>query len=308
MKNKAVYERNILFLTINLIYFTSIQSLSLHSNQKFISLIDDFISSDKIRNKNFPALIQMDKIRNLNSTNQSNNINNTQNNDKTNFNFNPFLDSKMENLKLISSNFLGTVIPKHEESEKEEKIDCSSFIVTRENYELFRRNCNNTNLLELSMQAREKIKLFTSQKMLECNNDTCRPGQGKCISNNQCRCDSGFMDNPDPKIELFCSYKQKRQLIFFLTEFFAPIGLGHVLNGRFLYGIIKCSVIVGLILIDLISKCVLLCGKERGPKCPNYFTFFYFAIIVFWQAYDITMIGFNKFKEDNNIPYIQVEI
>ncbi len=107
---------------------------------------------------------------------------------------------------------------------------------------------------------------------------------------------------------MFCSYKQKRQLLFFLTEFFAPIGLGHILYGRFLYGVIKCSVIVGLIMLDLISKCILLCGKERGVKCPNYVTFFYFAVIVFWQAYDITMIGFNKFREENNIPYIQVEV
>jgi hypothetical protein len=308
MKNKATYNIDLIYFAMNLIFFSSVQTISFKSNQKFISLIDNFLYNDKTHNKDFPALVQLDKTRNLNTTNYLKNQNSPYFKNKIIENLNPFFESSNEDIKLISSNFLGTVLPKHEEIEKADKIDCTNLNVSSENYDLFRIACNNTNLLELNMQKEEKIKLFKSQKILDCNNDTCRPGQGKCISDNQCDCNSRFVDNPDLDVNMFCSYKQKRQLIFFLTEFFAPIGVGHVLNGRFLYGIIKCSVIFGLIMVDIISKCVLLCGNERGTKCPNYISFFYFAIIVFWQAYDITMIGFNKFKEENGISYIQVEI
>ena len=309
MKKKVTSNLDFILLTFTLIYFTSIQAISIQSNQKFIALIENFMNNDNRKNENSSDLLNLDNTRDLNSTNQSVNKNNTHKNDIVNFNFNPFFDSNLEDIKLISSKFLGTVIPKHEEIDKANKINCSSLKVSSENYQLFKTACkNSTNLLELNMLEEGKIKLYTSLKALECNNDTCRPEQGKCISDNQCQCISGFVDNPDLKINMFCSYKQKRQLIFFLTEFFAPVGLGHILNGRLLYGTIKCSIVLGLIMLDFISKCVLLCGRERGTKCPNYFTFFYFAIIVIWQAFDITMIGFNKFREENNIPFIQVEI
>jgi len=308
MKKRIVHNIDILFIAINLIYFVSIQAISVQTNQKFISLVENYLK-DNINNKNSDDLLQLDKTKNLNSINQSNNQNNIIKNDKINFNFNPFFENKFEDIKLISSKFLGTLIPKQEKSDKLDKIDCSSLKVSSENYELLKNACDNTtNLIELNLQEGAKINLHLSLKLLECNDDTCKPGQGKCRSSNRCQCDSGFVDNPDQNVNMFCSYKQKRQLLFFLTEFFAPIGLGHILYGRFLYGVIKCSVIVGLIMLDLISKCILLCGKERGVKCPNYVTFFYFAVIVFWQAYDITMIGFNKFREENNIPYIQVEV
>ena len=96
-------------------------------------------------------------------------------------------------------------------------------------------------------------------------------------------------------------------MLLFLIEFFAPFGLGFILYGHFMYGIIKLSIFVGLIVIDLISKCVLLCKNERRAKFPNHMTYFYYLILVFWQLFDMTMIGFNKYKDDNGMPYLPVE-
>lgn len=306
MKNKVIYNFETIFLVTFLFFFTMVQSISIKSNHNFITLTDNYFNNEKVSHNEFPSFIQIEKTENLNSTNYVKKIiENAENRANV---LNPFLEKNLENLNLISSKFLGTVIPKLEEEDKVYNIDCSHINLSSENYDSFKKKCNNTYLLEFEMRQKEKITFETNQKKLKCDNDTCRPEHGKCISDIECICNNGFVTNPDSKINLFCSYKQKKQLIFFLTEFFAPLGLGHILNGRFLYGIIKCSIIVGLIMLDLISKCVLLCGKEKGTKWPNYFSFFYLLIIIFWQAYDITMIGFNKFKEDNGMTYIQVEV
>jgi len=305
MKNFSIFNFDPSFFLIILIYLTSVECISINTNKKFISLIDDYININY--KNNFQS--QFLQINNNNSTNIT--INNSEINKlniKNNFNFNPFFDVALEDIHMISSNFLGTVIPESNKNETTEKFDCSNFNITNENYTQYRKLCNNTNLIQLRLKTNNRLKLFDSDYILECDNNTCKSGQGKCINTNQCQCEAGFLDDPNLSINLYCSYKQKKQLTFFLTEFFVPIGIGHILNGRTFYGLIKCSVIVGLFMIDLISKCVLLCGKERGAKFPNYITFFYFAIFVIWQAYDITMIGFNKFKEENNVPYIQVEI
>lgn len=303
MKKFSIFNFHSLFFLIILIYFTSVECISINTNKKFLSLIDNYINRN---NNNLQS--QFLQINNNNSTNVTINHSEIDKlNTKNNFNFNPFFDVALEDMHMISSNFLGTVIPNSNKNETE-KFDCSNFNITNENYLQYRKLCNDTNLIQLRLKSNNRLKLFNSQNILECNNNTCKSSQGKCININKCQCESGFVDDPNLSINLYCSYKQKSQLNFFLTEFFVPIGIGHILNGRIFYGLIKCSVVVGLFMIDLISKCVLLCGKERGAKFPNYITFFYFAIFVFWQAYDITMIGFNKFKEENNVPYIQVEI
>ncbi len=345
MKNKKIFYLEVLFL-LNLFYISLIGAISIKSNQQINSLIDNYIK--EYINNNFSSEIMIFQKENKqnnstndileNNTNYVNNLANKTKNFNNNHNklFNPFFDTSLEDLKIISSNFLGTIIPTSQkedfpkiETNMELYYDCDNFEnINKENIELYKKNCKIKNLIyfkdnlitnnkktikDLNSLLDKKfytnlVELFQTQRLLECSNETCKPGQGKCLSDIDCECEQGFVDDPDTKINKFCSYKQKRQLLFFLIEFFAPIGIGHILNGRFLYGIIKCSVVICLIFIDLFSKCILLCGKNRGAKCSNYITFIYYGIIIFWQAYDITMIGFNKFKEDNNVPYIQVQI
>ena len=201
----------------------------------------------------------------------------------------PLLEDDYEKYKLISSKFLGPIVPK-------EEIDCSHLNFDSPISDEIKKACDVTSLVQIA-----------DNRNLMCNAETCGPSQGKCNDQRMCVCEKGWLNDPNLKVNKFCSYKQKKQMLFFLIEFFAPFGLGHILYGKFYYGIIKLSVFIGLIMIDLISKCVLLCGNERGAKFPNYMTFFYYLILVFWQLFDMTMIGFNKFKDENGMPYLPVE-
>jgi len=347
MKNNIIFCLEIIF-TFNLLYFSSIKAIPIHTNQQIVSLIDNYVQN-KRENHLSSQFVEYEYHNHTNNltynftvndnTNVKNNSKNIDENKKIkDFNFNPFFEGSLEDIKLISSKFLGMIVPNsQEETLKDEKlkkskineIDCKNFEkLSKENFEVFKNNCKIRNLidfktnlitdlnrnidnkhitLETTKMYTNLLTLFQTERILECNNETCKPGQGSCTTDSKCVCETGFVDDPNLKINKYCSYKQKRQLIFFLIEFFAPFGIGHILNGRFIYGVIKCSVVLGLILLDLFSKCILLCGKDRGAKCPNYITFLYYGIIIFWQAFDITMIGFNKFREENNIPYIQVE-
>lgn len=240
--------------------------------------------------------------------------------------FHPFLEEDSDKNKVISPNFLGEALPKNSELEEEyQSINCDNYnpkiIIDKQ---LFFKLCIKKNPYNKNTKP-EITKIFNfsmnnlielwsvndnitrPQRNIECNVETCSNEFGLCNEKNDCLCNEGFVDDPDVSINKFCSYKQKKQFFFFLTEFFAPFGLGHILYGRLFYGILKCSIFVFIILFDFISKCVLLCRKERGPKWPSFTTIFYYSILIFWHAYDITMIGFNKYKEENGVPYIPVQ-
>jgi hypothetical protein len=208
----------------------------------------------------------------------------------------PMLEDDNEKSKLISKEFLGTIIPK-------EEIDCKHLNFNNPISNEIRKACNIKSFIQMSSNANQE----TPKRNIDCKAETCLASQGKCNSEGKCICVKGWLDDPNIKVEKFCSYKQKLQIQLFLIEFFAPFGLGFILYGNFFYGIIKLSVFSGLILIDLFSKCILICKKERGPKFPNYMTFFYYLFLVFWQLVDMTMIGFNKTKDNNGMPYLPLE-
>ena len=174
-------------------------------------------------------------------------------------------------------------------------------------------NCDLYNPAAISDEFIRKTCKFTLNPPISkrtnvvCNPQTCARENGFCSTNGQCQCLAGFYDDPDLKQEKFCSYHQRRQVTFFLLEFFLPFGIGHLCNGRIIYGVIKLLVFLAIILTDVITKIVLISKNERGTKPANIISFVYYFILILWQAYDVTMIGFNKFTEQNNVPYIQVE-
>jgi hypothetical protein len=208
----------------------------------------------------------------------------------------PMLEDDNEKFKLISNKFLGSIVPK-------EEIDCNHINFNNPISNEIRKACNIKSLIQITSNIKQEAKT----RNIDCNAQTCLASQGKCNSEGVCICQSGWLNDPNLKVNKYCSYKQKLQMQLFLIEFFAPFGLGFILYGNFFYGIIKLSVFAGLILIDLISKCILLCRDSRGAKFPNYMTLFYYLILVFWQLYDMTMIGFNKVKDNNGMPYLPVE-
>lgn len=227
---------------------------------------------------------------------------NDENKKKFQLEIDPILEDDYEKYKLISSKFLGPIVPKVD-------IDCDHLNIGSNFTDEIKKACNITSSTFAQIQIGAK-NLDTENKQgrnLICNSETCAPSQGNCNEIGQCICLKGWLDDPNLKVNKFCSYKQKKQMLLFLIEFFAPFGLGFILYGKLFYGVIKLSVFVGLIIIDLISKCILLCGNDRGAKFPNHMTFFYYLILVFWQLFDMTMIGFNKYKDENGMPYLPVE-
>jgi hypothetical protein len=300
MKKMNFYHVNFFILISLFLKISNIQTIQSRSqNSKTFALNNDFGVANlenKILRENM-EVIANEQIKKTNLDNKNNHAKKF-----INLDFDPLLEDESEKNKLINSKFLGPIIPKLEP----EAINCKNLNSTSLSDSNILKICNMTSLIQLNVNQ-ENSETPRINRGIQCDLDTCNPTMGVCSIQNECICEKGFVDDPNVSVNKYCSYKQKRQLLFFLIEFFAPFGLGHILNGRLFYGIIKCSIIVGIVLLDILSRCIIMCGSERGAKCPNYFSFFYYLMLVIWHAYDITMIGFNKFKEENNISFIPVE-
>ncbi len=135
----------------------------------------------------------------------------------------------------------------------------------------------------------------------QCSDTNCKAPFGTCSTSNQCKCSQGWIQSPFRNVstaENSCDYQLKKQVWFFSLEFLSWIGIGHMYASRFLYGIIKCSVMFLILFMDF----VIIYDKTRAPKCLNYFIhFIYFSFFV-WHTYDLVMIGTNLYLDGNGMP------
>ena len=220
--------------------------------------------------------------------------------------------SDLENNFLIKKNIkYNSINYRNFQPPQNKTFDCNQnkSLVTTD--EIFKKFCNKKKNLLKKKISNKNIKIpinkLISFKNLECNKKTCPDAFGKCSSNNICTCKFGFIDDPNKEVKKFCTYKQKSQIILFIIEFFASFGIGHLLNGRITYGLIKLLCFFCILMIDYITKYCLVSKNEKGTKYANILSIVYYFILIFWQILDISMIGLNKFKDDSNVPFLQLE-
>jgi hypothetical protein len=144
--------------------------------------------------------------------------------------------------------------------------------------------------------------IFTHYAYGECTNINCLD----CIDKNICQCPTGFAQ--DPKVDVSsdvksCQYKLNHQGWFFLLELVFWFGIGHFYAGRFLYGGIKLTSIIFVILFDISVKKCMEKSPYRAKKNFNIFIYILYFFILCWQIFDIVMIGMNKFKDGSGFEF-----
>lgn len=133
----------------------------------------------------------------------------------------------------------------------------------------------------------------------KCNINNCE----NCISATKCQCPNGYAQDPKKEVkenELSCTYKRKKQYVFFLLELFLPIGIGHFYAGRIINGIVKLLVMAAIIALDIILKNKILKGFKTKQRFSIVSYILYFGILA-WICIDIVCIGVNHYKDGKGI-------
>lgn len=164
----------------------------------------------------------------------------------------------------------------------------------------------------LSQNSQNKTTNNYSYAILnKCDNSTCNPDVGYCLSNNMCACKEEFANFPMNKTETFypnsaCNYEKRKQVIAFLLEFFVPFGTSYFYLGRKEVGLLKVSVLFFIPLVLLIIFCH--CCKSTSPinnKANsilfNTFSLIYLVGLIVWLFWDLINISLGKYTDVNGV-------
>jgi hypothetical protein len=131
---------------------------------------------------------------------------------------------------------------------------------------------------------------------IKCEMSTCPP-PSYCQDVNTCKCGDGVANFSPPGVvlPLFCQYKQKQKLTFFLLEFFIP-GVGHFYIGSILLGILK-------ILLFCTGTC---CASAAASKESFTMIFLIFQCgVCLWYTVDLVLIATDFYRDGNTVPLQQ---
>lgn len=173
------------------------------------------------------------------------------------------------------------------------------------------RNLQKVNVSQLSTpegDISEADVHFYYAENIVCTRSNC-PLPNNCIDDSTCQCYQGFVDYHDNSTNnnTYCNYKQKKQIVAFMLEFFVSLGVGHLYAGRTVFGILKLLVMLGPVILMILNCCFGIAFKsERGQSILGIFTIIggcilcvgYFA----WQLVDLVMFGINKYRDGNGVP------
>jgi hypothetical protein len=146
----------------------------------------------------------------------------------------------------------------------------------------------------------DNINILYYSKREGCNENNCHSPYGKCSSKDTCGCLPGYAPNPRGE-DVQCSYLLKEQYIFFLLEILIPIGVGHLYTGRILYGLIKAIYVIGVIIIGCFIKTPSKAATTTSRRVFQFLTYILYLSVLFWQVFDISMIGLNRFKDGKGL-------
>ena len=153
---------------------------------------------------------------------------------------------------------------------------------------------------------------------INCNAYNCQYPNACTPDNKTCKCSFEsaeyelYHPNTDTKtpsqgsqnIE-YCKYKRKKQIVYFLLEFFLNIGAGHLYAGNYLIGGVK----LGLVFLPCFILCVLLCIgvvatdniKEIAGVGACLGILVACSVSIWWLV-DAILIGIRKYKDGNGVP------
>ena len=165
------------------------------------------------------------------------------------------------------------------------------------------------NLKKIKKEGKTIISNFTLfyKTNIKCTKVNC-PSPNFCNDlQDTCYCAKGYVNiYNNINSEIYCSYKQYKQLNSFLLELFTNFGIGHLIIGNFISGIIK--IILSLFLY-------ILCGlqywnnvifKQKKNEIKITFGIYISFLCSFiWWIVDAFCFGFNKYNDINNIPLMQ---
>jgi hypothetical protein len=159
-------------------------------------------------------------------------------------------------------------------------------------------------------QSIDENDRFFNQRNIVCTQKNCVAPYGVCTNNNTvCMCTSGyanFVPAGETTYDFYCTYKQKKQIIAFLLEFFISVGVGHFYAGRILFGVFKLLVMFGPIILGILMCCTAMMKDRDSSTCMGLFvmiascTFICGGLI--WQLVDVIMFGINSYKDGNGVP------
>ena len=137
-----------------------------------------------------------------------------------------------------------------------------------------------------------------------CNQQNCKAPNGSCQNKNICACNKGYAQLPNVEASqdnLSCNIRLKSQAIFFGIELVTWIGGGHIYAGRLMYGFIKLSAFIFVIMMDCTLK---RCFFDRKMLANNrnffiIFSYVLYGLLLLWQIVDIILIGSNLFRDGN---------
>lgn len=165
------------------------------------------------------------------------------------------------------------------------------------------------NLTQRTHEDSFEDEYFFYKKNIKCSLSNCSP-PNFCIDATTCRCGEGRANfsQEGEKLKVFCEYKQKKQVVALLLEFFLALGVGHFYCGRTVFGIIKLSVT----LFPFCLCCFMLCGSKLFESAQSGAILiasvfeclsccFILAVFVWWIV-DIIMFGMNMYKDGNGVP------
>lgn len=194
-------------------------------------------------------------------------------------------------------------------------IICSIFSLTfqKKSSPLLRKPNQTTTTKESHQPQKKELQELSNQKystyaiLTKCTSNNCA---GECVTSRKCSCLPGYVTQIRDKIaknDIYCSYKQKSQLIAFLLEAVLPFGVGHFYCERIMFGLSKMAIFF-LPLISVISAfggmiCTDKC-LQTGKSTVGFiamFTVFITMSIVWWIA-DIITFGLNYYSDGNSIP------
>lgn len=124
----------------------------------------------------------------------------------------------------------------------------------------------------------------------------------KCISNIVCQCPNGYAQDPKKTVsenEKSCSYKMKKQWVFFLLELIFPFGFGHFYAKRIFYGLCKMVSLAVVVCVDIFLKKKISNFKIKQNFNVGMYVL-YFGYLV-WHITDIVLIGINYWKDGKGI-------
>lgn len=168
----------------------------------------------------------------------------------------------------------------------------------------------NPNLPNVNQKDYEENDKFFNQRNIVCSTKNCVAPYGFCSDNNTvCKCLSGYANyvpEGESSYDYYCTYKQKKQIIAFLMEFFVSLGTGHFYSGRILFGVFKLLIMLGPLILSVLMCCTAMLKDRDSSTCMGLFVMIGSCTFVcgglIWQLVDVILFGINSYKDGNGVP------